>query len=931
MQEKTNLYNLFKEDNLVKQEVYKSKILYEPVYINEELYEELFNEKFSENAFNKIKEMFSITLDKNRSNDELIGYAYVDKQSDPLGISLSGNLGSGRSFLYGKCFNIKGDKTKLAVSKNEVYSNGKYALPAAIKEAITSNIISEELPITTFKTLAILDTCETYDFVSQYLDLNDKVKDRIFSLPSVIEIRVNKDKELYRISNSLINNDEYTWKDLNDLTEKLAMIESSKIIKRYLHGSWSVGNISTEANLIDFDTFAFVKGRSPQFSNTFKYKASFFGYESLGAKKIIELLVNNDEKYHELEEKFNLLFQDGLKNGFCELIGITNKDYVLYKDLVDELFDKFMDLSKLFYPNYYDLNVYEEGCNNTFIYDFSSFFKNYLSGRKNENDLMYGVDLLINNIEKITYKKIGFIKGKVDEFFKDYMVDDDGYILEEAINFIKLYDKLFDKFSDLKTITFKQYLNNLDKKYIYCTDKTYDKLSSLYTKGKITDHTLSTIINHLVKTNINSYSDKRNEYLCHLELYDDYLTYKILTKEYYQYVLVPFSDFNISFAKLLIDNDEYMFHHSDNSLYSDKVYYDNILDIEKESCILINGKDLNLIRYFENLDYDGKLNNTLIRKFLKEYYEIDVTRISKINGCTSECYKINTSDNKYFLKVFEKDTTIESLIFENNILKTLLNHGLNVTKMINTKNNKIALKYNKNFIALEEYIEGHVYTDELPNNILIESAEILGKIHNILSKEYTVFEYDNVWNNYDSNAFKEELLYLKEKASDSDKLIKEILDYKESRIPLINMCYKDLNDLTMAVRHGDYSKRQIICNDNKIVGVIDFTGCGVAPVAWELIRSFFFSIGNNNFDYDLFIQYVSSYLNEFTLNNQDLKLMPSLLQYQLLVGNHNIEEYIKGDHSEELLNYIKLKYDICLFLDKEKDKISKELTDKFGI
>ena len=140
--EQTNIYKYFKDENLVKEKVYKSKNKYIPLYINEELYEEVFNEKYdSKKSYKKIIDMFSITLDKDNAKEE-IGTAYSDKQEDPMGISLSGNEGSGRAYFYGKCFNIKGDKTSLATSPKEIYSNGKYALGAAIKETVISNIIS---------------------------------------------------------------------------------------------------------------------------------------------------------------------------------------------------------------------------------------------------------------------------------------------------------------------------------------------------------------------------------------------------------------------------------------------------------------------------------------------------------------------------------------------------------------------------------------------------------------------------------------------------------------------------------------------------------------------------------------------------------------------------------------------------------------------
>ncbi len=289
-EEKSNLSGYFVNDNLAPQQVYRSKKKYIPIYINADLYEQLFNEEYDEEiAFNKISEMFSITLDYQKSNNELVGTGYADKQEDPMGISLSGNEGSGRAYFYGECFNIKGDKTSLATSPKEVYSNGKLSLAASIKESIISNILSKELSIPTFETLAILDTTDNFEFISEYLATDDSVKEERYIVPSVIEVRVNKEKRLYRISNAFKNKDTISFQELKKLSDKLARLEAEKFIRRFLHGSWSVGNISLDANLIDFDTASFVKGRNPQFSNTNKYKSNYFGFEILGDKMILKL------------------------------------------------------------------------------------------------------------------------------------------------------------------------------------------------------------------------------------------------------------------------------------------------------------------------------------------------------------------------------------------------------------------------------------------------------------------------------------------------------------------------------------------------------------------------------------------------------------------------------------------------------------------
>ena len=89
------------EKYLSSEEVYEAKEKYNVVYINENLYEEIFEEEYNwEIASQKISDMFSITTDKEKSNGKKIGEGFADMQEDPFGIALSNNLGSGRAFFY---------------------------------------------------------------------------------------------------------------------------------------------------------------------------------------------------------------------------------------------------------------------------------------------------------------------------------------------------------------------------------------------------------------------------------------------------------------------------------------------------------------------------------------------------------------------------------------------------------------------------------------------------------------------------------------------------------------------------------------------------------------------------------------------------------------------------------------------------------------
>lgn len=605
-----NIKENFKIENLCVQYVYQAKEKYNVIYINSKLYAEIFKEKYEwQTAKQRIIDMFSIALDEEKSNKQIAGKAYSDKQLDPTGIALSGNLGSGRAFFYKNCFNIKGDKTKLATAPKDIYNNGKYALSAAIKETVIANILVDDFIIPTFETLAILDKKERFDFEDEYMDADDVIRKEVYNLPCSIEIRVNKEKELYRISNSLINKDKYTINELEDFCEKLAKIEANKFCDRFLHGSWSVGNISIDGNLIDFDTATFVKGRYPQYSNTNKYKSNYFGYELLGQKLMIKSILDyeNIENANKIEtnldDLMNKKYKENMKIRFCDLIGLNyNLHYKKYNKYIDSLYEKFNVLSRKFLPNYYETNVAENSGDITYLFDFSKFFQKYLITKKDyKNNILLGMKLLLNDTEYIEYEKIGMIKEKIQEFFYENIVDEKNIdnSINNAMDFIEEYDELFNlisKETELSNVKVKQYIINANRNYLYGNENIYGEISYLYDIKKIDEKTTNRIINALINTNKRNNYNKKDENKLGLQIYEDLLTYLVLSENYYYLVIEPYSNTEIEFAKAIINGQEVMMRHfsdeNGNIMVSEKTEFDNLPDILNFDIKLkINGKE----------------------------------------------------------------------------------------------------------------------------------------------------------------------------------------------------------------------------------------------------------------------------------------------------------------------------------------------------
>lgn len=598
---KPNITKKIKQKNLIQHNVYCSKNKYKLVYINKQLYAQIFGEQYNANSKNILEKMFSITLDKNNSKFQLKNFGYADLQYDATGISTGENLGSGRAFFYLEKFNIKGEKTCLAKASDKYYSDGKFCLPACLKETTFANILSKDFCLPTFETLAVFDKKSSYVFRQQYQTENYEIKDEFFELPTAIEVRVYNNNQLFRLSNVMANGDKISTSKLLALAKNMGEIEADKFISRFLHGSWSAGNISVGANLIDFDTATFVAGRFPQFSNTNKYMASYFGFEKQGQQKLLEILFDyakicEDDKrqvLNQLEQSYNSAKQ----KYFCDILGLDYKcDYLTKKQQIENLFVEFDELSRMFYPNYYSLNVNEENCQNTHIFDFSKFFQKYLAKRKKQKDILCAMNLLVNKTQ-IEEQSFAPTKEIAEKCFSKYIVEDTQktmlWALEKIQKVVDLYEQIYDSFDakKLNNIIYKSYVANSPRDYLYANQFVFSKISDMYQGGKITAKDIDVIVETLINSNLKKHKNNLCFAQLNLKIFDKGLWYIKLYKNKYNFVFVPFEKTKIEFAKLFVDKNEYMMKFKQHCLISEDICFDKIPDFDEIDIRLkINGK-----------------------------------------------------------------------------------------------------------------------------------------------------------------------------------------------------------------------------------------------------------------------------------------------------------------------------------------------------
>ena len=390
---------------------------------------------------------------------------------------------------------------------------------------------------------------------------------------------------------------------------------------------------------------------------------------------------------------------------------------------------------------------------------------------------------------------------------------------------------------------------------------------------------------------------------------------------------------------IVLKSDDYI------NYISEKIDNKKLEDIHDVSLIidnkLINTTELGIdnpkreyVVCQSNDDYSDITNDDIIEQ-LKNNYDIEVSSIEEMPYSTDKCYCISDGNKKYFLKEFIFGENYESVIQEYQILEILNNSGILIADFIKTKNNKLAVEYKGNLMILQEFVEGKTYHNEpLPEELLYKSAALLGKIHSVLSDRFNCDD-TNFWTNINIVKEEKEIDYLldeikKIKDDPNYEILKEVLEYKKQMLgELIN--YNSMfSNLTYSMIHGDYSKRQLVFDNNEEVVAIDFSSPLVGPVVWEVIRSYMLSTlsckNNDDFDYDMFVNYVRIYMDSFNLSKEDLSVMPYTMLYQMILDKHGYLEYINSCDQEKV-DFIKWKHDMCKFLEKNANNIVNEVTN----
>jgi len=159
------------------------------------------------------------------------------------------------------------------------------------------------------------------------------------------------------------------------------------------------------------------------------------------------------------------------------------------------------------------------------------------------------------------------------------------------------------------------------------------------------------------------------------------------------------------------------------------------------------------------------------------------------------------------------------------------------------------------------------------------------------------------------------------------------LRYRIKLLEKIKSIKLEMDKFTVKNTHGDYFISQILCGEDSINAVIDFTANCVHPVCWELIRSYSYAdpkCVNGEIDFNNLKEYICNYMKHSKLNEYDIKMMAYLYYYQLAVCDY-FSQYYESDNSNKkvICDYAHWSTLLCRWFEENVEKLSRKLVGSF--
>ena len=300
---------------------------------------------------------------------------------------------------------------------------------------------------------------------------------------------------------------------------------------------------------------------------------------------------------------------------------------------------------------------------------------------------------------------------------------------------------------------------------------------------------------------------------------------------------------------------------------------------------LLHKLDMSRLELMRQLEFE-QLKNRIYKLYGFEIASMEMSDY----GAGSLTYFVTANNQKYVVK-YPSDNEMNHPELEPRLCDYLCKHGIPASRFIENLQGKVlSIDENGRRFHVQKFIDGVTYPyNNAPDFLLEKAPELLAEIHETL-KDFEklpegictdFFQYRKPEKTIKS--FQRSLQITIKNGDDEN--AEDIRDI----IKILNHFPKyefDVSKFTYGNTHGDYMISQLICTDNDIKGIIDWTTACRYPLVWEVVRSYIFMAPECKeamLHIEKFERYLKAYLKKGRLNRYDIENAGRLFFYFLAV------------------------------------------------
>lgn len=285
---------------------------------------------------------------------------------------------------------------------------------------------------------------------------------------------------------------------------------------------------------------------------------------------------------------------------------------------------------------------------------------------------------------------------------------------------------------------------------------------------------------------------------------------------------------------------------------------------------------------------------TIVRTYLEEHYALVGVQVQRMStGVGGDTFRIGSDHGAYVFKIVKADE-INHPEQETALCRYLCDHGIPASEFVADVSGCLLPRWHDGRVChLQRLICGRNYAmNTAPSWFMNESPRLLAHIHAVLEGYPRLPEgigpgfFQHMTPEVALRSYRTSLTLARERRED------DVCEAINARIRIAEKYISwriDPSPLTHGNTHGDFTVNQILCDNDRITGVIDWTSACVHPVVWELTRFYFYAspdCADGRWSEAGLHAYISAYDAARPLTANDRAAILDVYLYQLLVCDY---------------------------------------------